>query len=168
VRASAWFETLTLDLAGAADGIRFSAATGAPAADTPRQEQEMPVIQHNPPGVFPPYRCYSRATEIRGEARLLIISGLNGYHLDGETMPESFEDQGDLIWTHLRTILQAANMDYQNLVSVRTYLAAPHFDEANARLRVKYLGSHRPSLTVVCCRLLDSRWKLEIEAMAAT
>ncbi len=24
-----------------------------------------------------------------------------------------------------------------------------------------------PSLTVICCRLLDPRWKLEIEAMAA-
>jgi hypothetical protein len=33
----------------------------------------MPVIQHNPNGVFPPYRCYSHATEIRGDARLLII-----------------------------------------------------------------------------------------------
>lgn len=28
-------------------------------------------------------------------------------------------------------------------------------------------GEHRPSLTVVCCQLLDSKWKLEVEAMAA-
>jgi 2-iminobutanoate/2-iminopropanoate deaminase len=33
--------------------------------------------------------------------------------------------------------------------------------------RVKHLGAHRPALTVVCCRLLDPRWKLEVEAMAA-
>jgi 2-iminobutanoate/2-iminopropanoate deaminase len=32
---------------------------------------------------------------------------------------------------------------------------------------VKYLGDHRPSSTVVCCRLLDPKWKLEVEAMAA-
>jgi enamine deaminase RidA (YjgF/YER057c/UK114 family) len=38
---------------------------------------------------------------------------------------------------------------------------------ANVRLRMKYLGAHRPALTVVCCRLLDPQWKLEMEAMAA-
>lgn len=53
-------------------------------------------------------------------------------------------------------------------VSIRTYLADPQFDEANVQLRVKYLGSHCPASTVVCCRLLDPKWKLEIEAMAAS
>jgi enamine deaminase RidA (YjgF/YER057c/UK114 family) len=58
-------------------------------------------------------------------------------------------------------------MDYSDLVSIRTYLADPSYDEANVRLRVKYLGTHQPASTVICCRLLDPRWKLEIEAMAA-
>ena len=54
----------------------------------------MPVILHNPAGVFPPYRNYSHAAEIRGEARTLIVSGLNGYLSDGQSMPESFEAKG--------------------------------------------------------------------------
>lgn len=58
------------------------------------KEKQMTVIKHNPPELFPPYRCYSHATEIRGDSRLLIISGLNGYLSDGVTMPESFEEQG--------------------------------------------------------------------------
>jgi len=127
----------------------------------------MPVILHNPAGVFPPYRSYSHAAEVRGDARLLVISGLNGYEADGVTMPESFEAQGELIWQHLGTILRAANMTYRDLISLRTYLAAPEYDEPNVRLRVKYLGDHRPAGTVVCCQLLDPRWKLEVEAMAA-
>jgi len=127
----------------------------------------MPVVLHNPPGVFPPYRCYSHAAEIRGDSRLLIISGLNGYREDGKTMPESFEEQGEQIWTHMGTILRAAGMDYRDLVSVRTYLARPEYDEANVRLRVKYLGDHKPTLTVVCAQLLLPEWKLEVEAMAA-
>jgi 2-iminobutanoate/2-iminopropanoate deaminase len=127
----------------------------------------MTVILHNPDGVFPPYRCYSHAVEVRGDARLLVVSGLNGYRADGLTLPESFDEQGQLIWTHLGTILRSAGMDYQDLVSLRTYLADPADDEANVRLRVKHLGTHRPALTVVCCRLLDPRWKLEMEAMAA-
>lgn len=128
----------------------------------------MPVIKHNPSGVFPPYRCYSHATEVRGDSRLLIISGLNGYEEDGQSMPESFEEQAERIWNHLQTILRSADMDLHNLVSLRTYLADPKYDEPNVRLRVKYLGSHQPALTVVCCQLLDPRWKLEVEAMAAT
>jgi enamine deaminase RidA (YjgF/YER057c/UK114 family) len=127
----------------------------------------MPTLSHNPEGLFPPYRNYSHATEIRGDARLLIISGLNGYLADGRTMPESFEEQGEIIWQHIGTILRSANMDYGDLVSLRTYLADPSYDEANVRLRVKYLGDHRPSSTVVCCQLLDPTWKLEVEAMAA-
>jgi len=126
----------------------------------------MPTIARNPDNVFPPYRCYSHAIEVR-DSRLLVISGLNGYENDGKTMPASFEEQGELIWKHLGTILWSAEMDYTNLISVRTYLADPADDEANVRLRMKYLGSHRPALTVVCCRLLDPAWKLEVEAMAA-
>jgi enamine deaminase RidA (YjgF/YER057c/UK114 family) len=127
----------------------------------------MAVIQHNPEGLFPPYRGYSHAIEIRGAARLLFISGLNGYLADGKTMPVSFEEQGDVIWKHIGTLLRAADMNYPDLISLRTYLAEPEYDEANVRLRVKYLGSHQPASTVVCCRLLDPGWKLEMEAVAA-
>jgi 2-iminobutanoate/2-iminopropanoate deaminase len=128
----------------------------------------MPVFKHNPPDLFPQYRCYSHATEIRGDSRLLIISGLNGYMKDGKTMPESFEEQADLIWKYIQRLLLSANMGLHNIVSLRTYLADPKYDEANVRMRVKYLGNHEPSSTVICCQLLDPRWTLEVEAMAAT
>ena len=127
----------------------------------------MTVIEHNPDGMFPPYRCYSHATEVRGDSRLLFISGLNGYLADGKTMPDSFEEQGELVWMHPRRVLHSADMDYHDLVSLRTYLADPRYDEANVRLRVKHLGTHQPASTVICCQLLDPKWKLEVEAVAA-
>lgn len=127
----------------------------------------MPVILHNPNDVYPPYRCYSHAAEIKGDSRLLIVSGLNGYQRDGKTLPERFEEQCELIWTHLGAVLRSAGMGYGDIVSLRTYLAKPEYREANTRLRMKYLGEHRPSLTVVCSQLLDPAWKLEMEAMAA-
>jgi enamine deaminase RidA (YjgF/YER057c/UK114 family) len=128
----------------------------------------VPLIQHNPDNVFPPYRAYSHAIEVRGDSRILFISGLNGYREDGTTMPESFEDQADLIWKHIQSVLASAGMGLGNIVSLRTYLSDPKYDEPNALMRVKYMGSHRPALTVVCCQLLDPDWKLEIEAVAAT
>ena len=127
----------------------------------------MPIIPHNPEEVFPPYRNYSHAVEVRGNSSLLFISGLNGYLSDGKTMPATFKEQGEIIWEHIGAILRSAGMDYGDLISLRTYLADPADDEANVQLRIKYLGSHRPASTVVCCRLLDPKWKLEVEAVAA-
>lgn len=127
----------------------------------------MNITKHNPEKLYPQYQNYSHAIEISSNSRLLIISGLNGYLQDGQTMPETFEEQGEIIWQHLGVILESANMTYQNIVSLRTYLASPDDDEANVRLRKKYLGSHEPASTVVCAQLLDPKWKLEVEAMAA-
>jgi 2-iminobutanoate/2-iminopropanoate deaminase len=61
----------------------------------------MTVVQHNPAELFPQYRNYSHAVELRNGSRLLFISGLNGYLADGKSMPESFEEQGELIWGHM-------------------------------------------------------------------
>ena len=128
----------------------------------------MPITKHNPAQLFPQYRNYSHAVEVSRNARLLFISGLNGYLLDGITMPDSFEEQGEIIWKYIGVILRSAGMDYDNIISLRTYLASPEYDEPNVRLRMKYLGDHQPSLTVICCQLLEPNWKLEIEAVAAT
>ena len=117
--------------------------------------------------MYPQYKNYSHAIEVGNSSRLLIISGLNGYLPDGKSMPETFEEQGEIIWKYMGMILESAQMSFHNLVSIRTYLAGPEFDEANVALRIKYLGHHQPALTVVCCQLLDPRWKLEVEAMAA-
>jgi 2-iminobutanoate/2-iminopropanoate deaminase len=133
---------------------------------TIRYSEKMPVIKHNPKDMYPQYQRYSHALELRNTSRLLIISGLNGYLPDGKTMPETFEEQGELIWQYMGKLLESANMSYHNLVSLRTYLASPEYDEANVNLRKKYLGSHEVASTVICCQLLDPSWKLEIEAMA--
>ena len=122
---------------------------------------------HNPENLFPPYRNYSHAVQVSGNTNFLFISGLNGYLSNGTDMPETFEEQAELIWQHMGSILNAAGMDYQHLVSLRFYLADPAYDEANVKTLMKYLGSHAPARTVICSQLLDKRWKLEIEAVAA-
>ena len=127
----------------------------------------MAIKRHNPDELFPQYSNYCHAVELSGDSRMLFISGLNGYLQDGATMPESFEEQAEVIWGHIGAILNSAEMTYQNLISLRFYLASPEYDEANVRLRKKYLGDHQTALTVICCQLLAPRWKVEIEAVAA-
>jgi len=127
----------------------------------------MAITKHNPTDLFPQYRNYSHAVEVSGDSRLLFISGLNGFLADGKTMPDSFEEQAEIIWGHLGVVLKSAGMTYENIVSLRTYLASPAYDEPNVKLRMKYLGNHQPALTVICCQLLEPKWKLEIEAIAS-
>jgi 2-iminobutanoate/2-iminopropanoate deaminase len=127
----------------------------------------MTLRQHNPPGVFPPYANYAHAVEVPAGSRLLFISGLNGYEPDGQTMPDDFEGQADLIWTHLERILQEAEMSVTNLVSLRFYLAEPALDPANVAMLKRRLGDHHAARTVVCAGLLEPGWLVEIEAVAA-
>jgi enamine deaminase RidA (YjgF/YER057c/UK114 family) len=127
----------------------------------------MPTTKHNPPELFPQYRNYRHAVEVSTNSRLLFISGLNGYLADGTTIPDSFEEQGQIIWGHIGVILKSAGMTYENIIPLRTYLSGPEYDEPNVKLRIKYLGDNQPALTVICCQLLEPKWKLEIEAVAA-
>jgi len=61
----------------------------------------MALTQHNPAGVFPPYRNYAHAVEVPAGARTLYISGINGFEEDGATTPPTFEEQAELVWRHL-------------------------------------------------------------------
>ncbi|MBD2056286.1 RidA family protein [Oculatella sp. FACHB-28] len=74
--------------------------------------------------------------------------------------------QGKITWTHIGSILKSAGMGYENIVSLRTYLPSPEYDEPNVQWRMKYLGNNEPASTVICCQLLESKWKLAIEAVA--
>jgi enamine deaminase RidA (YjgF/YER057c/UK114 family) len=125
------------------------------------------IVSHNPPGVFPPYAGYAHAVEVPPGARTLFISGLNGYELDGTTMPADFAAQARLVWRHLGTLLSAADMSYDDLVSLRFFLASPADDPANVAIIKEHLGDHRSCRTVVVQQLLEPEWLIEIEAIAA-
>lgn len=127
----------------------------------------MTNIQHNPDDLFPPYAAYAHAVEVPAGARTLYISGLNGFEADGVTMPADFESQARLIWRHLARVLASAGMSYADLVSLRFYLADPAYDPANVALLKEHLGDSRAARTVVCSRLLEPEWLVEVEAVAA-
>jgi len=127
----------------------------------------MTIKAHNPPGLFPQYQNHHHAVEVPAEPRLLFLSGLNGFLSDGQAMPEGFDAQAEMIWIYIGEILRAADMDYENLIQLRFYLADPIYDVPNMNMRKKFLGDHRVALTTICCQLLEPDWKLEIEAIAA-
>ena len=92
----------------------------------------MPITKHNPTELFPQYRNYSHAIEVSNNSRLLFISGLNGYLADGITMPDTFEEQGEIIWKYIGVILKSAGMVYDNIVSLRTFHGPKRWPSASS------------------------------------
>jgi hypothetical protein len=118
----------------------------------------MPIVPHTPAGVFPPYRGYVHAAEVVQGTRLLFISGLNGFEEDGKTMPDPFEEQAELIWQHLRTILAAAGMQVTPTASCYAPISPTRSTTKQTRGCVKSSWARiawRPPLSAVGCWILD-------------
>jgi 2-iminobutanoate/2-iminopropanoate deaminase len=125
------------------------------------------ITPHNPRTIFPPYAGYAHAVEVPPGARTLYISGLNGFGADGRGMPADFGGQARLVWKHLASALAAADMTYADLVQLRFYLVSADDDAANVALIKEHLGTHVACRTVVVQQLLDPKWRIEVEAVAA-
>lgn len=122
-------------------------------------------IHHNPSLVSAPVGGYSQGVETRGP-RHLFVSGQIPEDATGR-IPEGFEAQCEMVWANLSEVLRSAGMTTGDLVKVTTFLTDPGQAEANANVRGRALGDAKPALTVVVVRILDPRWLLEVEAVAA-
>jgi len=126
----------------------------------------MKLIFNNPKSLPDPVGGYSQSAEIRNCENLLFISGQVGELPSGE-IPEDFEKQCEMIWIYIQDLLEASNMTFKNLVKINTYLTHPNQSDINCLIRNRFLGDHRPALTVVIVHTLQSKWLMEIDAIAA-
>lgn len=121
----------------------------------------------NPKTVADPIGTYSHAIEIPPNARWLYISGQVGVRPDG-TIPESFTEQAEIVWTNITNILAAAGMEAKDLVKITNYFTTlAHFKDYIA-IRSRHLGAARPASTgLVIDALVRPELMLEVEAVAA-
>ena len=124
------------------------------------------IVSHNPATVFHPAGSYSLGLEVTQHRRLLFISGQVAERPDG-TVPEDFEAQCEQAWRNVLEVLAAAGLGVAHLVKVTTFLTDRSQVVTNRTIRRKMLGDHRPALTAIIAATVDSRWLLEIEAIAA-
>jgi len=132
-------------------------------------ENPMPaahIVSRNPATVHPPAAGYSMGVELTQHRRLLFISGQVPERVDG-SVPEGFEAQCEQAWRNVREVLAAAGLGVEHLVKVTTFLTDRSQLVPNRTIRTTVLGDHRPALTVVVVDTVDSKWLLEIEAIAA-
>jgi enamine deaminase RidA (YjgF/YER057c/UK114 family) len=117
--------------------------------------------------LHPHSRNAAHAVEVPSGARLLFTNGQTGTAPDGIT-PESTEEQALVAFERLRTILQAANMTFGNIVRLNTYLIHEDDIEVFLDVRDRILGAHKPASTFYIIKaLVRPELKIEIEAVAA-
>lgn len=125
----------------------------------------MPRHVITPPGYPDLPGGYAPAVEVSGKGRTLYISGTVPVDADG-ACPADFDSQCRQVWANLEAILRAADMDFDNLVKVTTYLADRKYNLENRAIRQELLGDRRFALTVILPAIFDEAWLIEIEAVA--
>ncbi len=121
----------------------------------------------NPQEVHDPVGSYSHQIEIRGNERLLVISGQVGMRADG-TVPEDPLEQIDIAFENILRNLRAAGMDVEDLIKITYYLVG-EIDTAKRReVILSKLQGHRPCSTLLYVAGLASPvYKVEIDAWAS-
>ena len=124
------------------------------------------ATRHNPAAVHAPSNGYSMGLELSQHRRLLFISGQVPERSDG-SIPEGFEAQCEQAWRNVIEVLAAADLGVEHLVKINTFLTDRAQVTANRAVRRKMLQGHEPASTVMIAQTVDSKWLLEIEAIAA-
>jgi 2-iminobutanoate/2-iminopropanoate deaminase len=121
----------------------------------------------NPQNVHEPLGSYSHQIEVRGNERLLVISGQVGMKEDG-TMPDDPFEQIDIAFENILRNLRAANMDVRDIIKLTYYLVG-EIDTAKRReIVLSILQGHQPCSTLVYVAALASpMFKVEIDAWAS-
>ena len=104
--------------------------------------------------------------EITNPGQTLYIAGQVGIRPDG-SLPEDMEEQAEQTFLNIQGVLRGANMDVENLVSIRTYLLSrndlPKFRAARDRV----FGDVAPASTLLTISgLAQPEWLIEVDARA--
>src|ERR671918_312695 len=102
----------------------------------------------NPQNVHEPLGSYSHQIEIKGNERLLFISGQVGMRQDG-TIPDDPFEQIDLAFENIFRNLRAANMNVEDIIKI-TYYFVGEIDTVKRReVVLSKLKGHQPCSTLL-------------------
>ena len=121
----------------------------------------------NPQTVHDPLGSYSHQIELKGNERLLVISGQVGMRED-DTVPDDPIEHIDVAFENIIRNLQAANMGVKDIIKLTYYLVG-EIDTAKRReLVLSKLQGHKPCSTLLYVAALASPiYKVEIDAWAS-
>jgi len=121
----------------------------------------------NPQNVHQPLGSYSHQIEIRGNERMLVLSGQVGMREDG-TVPDDPIEQIDIALENIFRNLQSANMGVKDIVKLTYYLVGEIGTAKRRELVASKLQGHKPCSTLLYVAALASPiYKVEIDAWAS-
>ncbi|MEQ8707796.1 MAG: RidA family protein [Rhodospirillales bacterium] len=108
------------------------------------------------------------ATEVPPNSRLLFCNGQVGARIDG-TVPDSPAEQVEIIFERIRVILEAAGMNFSDVVKFSVFVTDKLILDDYARVRSRLLGDHNPPATfLVVGPFPRPGIQVEIETVAAS
>ena len=125
------------------------------------------VTFSNTDGVHAPTGLYSHTAVVAPGTGLLYLSGQVGVRPDG-TFADGIAEQADQVFANIVAHLRAHGLEAADIVKLTTFMVAGQDGDAVRAARRKHLGAHRPTSTAVfIAELVDPRWMVEVEAVAA-
>jgi len=117
-------------------------------------------MTHRAPAAIGPY---SQAILMNN---ILFISGQLGIDPGTSIIPESFEEQANLVFNNIKAILDAAGMGMSNIVKVSVFIKDLDDFELLNDIYTRYLSAPYPAREVVQISRLPKNGKIEISVIA--
>lgn len=138
-------------------------ATAKTSASLPRGHARLnpPAIKGSP--------NYSHGIVVDPGARFLAVSGQVGRDAYG-AVPEGIEAQTEIAWRNVGSVLEAAGMGMEDIISYVSYLVRREDAAGYGRVRLHALGGARPTSTLIFISGLgESKPELlcEVQVLAA-
>lgn len=97
---------------------------------------------------------------------ILYLSGQLPIDPKSRNIPETIEDQADLVLSNVESILNAAGSKKQDVIQARVYISDIElWDKVNARYSL-FFGDHKPVRCIVPTRALHFGALIEVEVTA--
>ena len=109
----------------------------------------------------------AHAIEVPPNARVLFCNGQVGARLDG-TVASSSQEQIEVIFERIGTILAASKMTFEDVVKFTVYVTDKSILDDYFRIRARIMGDHNPPATLLIVKNFPRAGvKIEIETVAA-
>jgi enamine deaminase RidA (YjgF/YER057c/UK114 family) len=132
------------------------------------REHEAVNREVRPSTIAPPAANYAHAIITENVTRWLHTSGVVPVRPDG-SVPPGIEEQLEVVWSTIRTLVIQARMKPIDIVSVVTYVVDGESLVPVMAARDAFFGRHRAASTLITVpRLARPEWKVEIAVIAAT
>lgn len=116
-------------------------------------------------GINPTATGWSQAMEVSQPSRVLFVSGQ--VPEDEQGVPERADEQCRLAFANVAKQLEAGGMTTADIVKLNIYLSSRDLIQPAYEARGAFLaGRATPAMTILICEIYDSKWLLEIEAIA--